>query len=64
MYKERQNDNELFQTRTEMPPEDILALQSALIKLALNVYPDETEYVDKVLSNTSEIFSSERFVLY
>ena len=45
-----------------MPPEDILALQSALIKLALNVYPTETEYVDQVLENTFNIFDQDKLV--
>jgi len=50
---------QIIQSRSEMPPEDILALQSALIKLALNVYPTETEYVDQVLENTFNIFDQD-----
>ena len=45
-----------------MPPEDILALQSALIKLALNVYPSETGYVDQVLQNSFNIFEEDKYV--
>ena len=45
-----------------MPPEDILALQSALIKLALNVYPTETGYVDQVLQNSFNIFEEDKYV--
>ncbi|KAH3887928.1 hypothetical protein DPMN_011950 [Dreissena polymorpha] len=40
-----------------MPPEDIVALQVALINLALKCYPDKIEYVDKVLETTEEIFN-------
>eukprot|EP00116_Pleurobrachia_bachei_P001427 sb/3461689/ len=50
---------QIIQSRTEMPPEDILVLQSALIKLALNVYPAETGYVNQVLQNTLTIFQTE-----
>jgi hypothetical protein len=39
-----------------MPPEDIVALQVALINLALKCYPDRIDYVDKVLETTEEIF--------
>ena len=46
-----------------MPPEDILALQSALIKLALNVYPSETGYVDQVLQNSFNIFEEDKCVI-
>ena len=43
-----------------MPPEDILALQTALIRLALNVYPAEIGYVDQVLENTFNIFDNDK----
>jgi len=39
-----------------MPPEDIVALQVALVNLALKCYPDRTDYADKVLETTEEIF--------
>ena len=55
--------NFFTQSRTEMPPEDILALQSALIKLALNVYPSETGYVDQVLQNSFNIFEEDKCVV-
>ena len=45
------------QTRSEMPTEDIVALQVSLINLALKCYPERVDYVDKVLQYTSEIFS-------
>ena len=40
-----------------MPAEDIVALQVALINLALKCYPDRIDYVDKVLETTEEIFN-------
>lgn len=40
-----------------MSSEDIISLQISLINLANKCYPDRIDYVDKVLSNTSEIFS-------
>ncbi|XP_046375462.1 vacuolar protein sorting-associated protein 35-like isoform X3 [Haliotis cracherodii] len=47
---------QVIQNRPEMPPEDIVALQVALINLALKCYPDKVDYVDKVLETTEEIF--------
>ncbi|XP_073234316.1 vacuolar protein sorting-associated protein 35-like [Porites lutea] len=47
----------VVQTRSEMPTEDIVALQVSLINLALKCYPERVDYVDKVLQYTSEIFS-------
>lgn len=44
-----------MQNRPDMAPEDIIALQVSLINLALKVYPDHLEYVDKVLNYTAEI---------
>ena len=54
-----------MQSRLDMPPEDIIALQVALVNLALKCYPDRVDYVDKVLEYTMEIFgrfSAERSV--
>ena len=45
------------QNREDMPPEDIVALQVALVNLALKCYPDRIDYVDKVLETTEEIFN-------
>lgn len=39
-----------------MPPEDIVALQSALLSLSLKCYRDQFEYGNKVLENTRKIF--------
>ena len=47
----------ITQARTDMPTEDIIALQVSLVNLALKCYPDRVDYVDKVLQYTSEIFS-------
>ena len=38
-----------------MLPEDVVALQVSLVNLALKVYPDHIEYVDKVLHYTADI---------
>ncbi|XP_063441157.1 vacuolar protein sorting-associated protein 35-like [Mytilus galloprovincialis] len=48
---------QVIQNRPDMPPEDIVSLQVALINLALKCYPDKVEYVDKVLETTEEIFN-------
>lgn len=45
------------QSRPEMPPEDIVALQVAIINLALKCYPERIDYVDKVLETTEDIFN-------
>ena len=39
-----------------MPPEDIVALQSALLSLSLKCYRDQFEYGNKVLEKTRKIF--------
>ena len=45
-----------LQNRQDMPPEDIVSLQVALINLAHKCYPDRVDYVDKVLHTTVQIF--------
>jgi hypothetical protein len=45
------------QNRPDMPPEDIVSLQVALINLALKCYPTQVDFVDKVLETTEEIFN-------
>lgn len=47
---------QVIQSRQDMPPEDIVALQVSLIHLALKCYQDRVDYVDKVLQTTEEIF--------
>jgi len=44
-----------LQNRADMLPEDIVALQVSLVNLALKVYPDHIDYVDKVLHYTADI---------
>jgi len=51
----------LFQNRPDMLPEDIVALQVSLVNLALKVYPEHIEYVDKVLHYTTDIFQQKDF---
>lgn len=46
----------IIQTRQDMPSEDIVSLQVALINLAHKCYPKKVEYVDKVMSTTVQIF--------
>lgn len=47
----------VIQSRSDMPTENIVALQVSLINLALKCYPDRVDYVDKVLEYTEAIFS-------
>ena len=41
-----------------MPPEDIVALQSALLSLSLKCYRDQFEYGNKVLEKTRQLFDN------
>ena len=45
----------IVQSRTDMPLEDTVSLQVALVSLAQKVYPDRVDYVDKVLETTAQI---------
>ncbi|CAH0717640.1 unnamed protein product, partial [Brenthis ino] len=45
----------ITQSRTDMPPEDMLALQLALLKLAQRCHPERLAYVDRVLAHTDRI---------
>lgn len=45
----------IVQTRTDMPLEDTISLQVALLSLAQKVYADRVDYVDKVLGTTAQI---------
>jgi len=51
-----QQISQIIQIRPDMPPEDIVSLQVALVNLALQCYPDRIDYVNKVLETTEEIF--------
>ncbi|XP_004535860.1 vacuolar protein sorting-associated protein 35 isoform X2 [Ceratitis capitata] len=44
--------------RMDMPLEDTISLQIALLSLAQKVYPDRVDYVDKVLGTTTQILDS------
>ncbi|KAL3860250.1 hypothetical protein ACJMK2_010400 [Sinanodonta woodiana] len=48
---------QIIQNRPDMPPDDIVSLQVALINLAIKCYPDKIDYVDKVLETTEDIFN-------
>ena len=50
------NPLQSLQNRPDMPPEDIVSLNVALINLALKCYPGRHDFVDKVLETTEEIF--------
>uniref|UniRef100_A0A182FFX6 Vacuolar protein sorting-associated protein 35 n=1 Tax=Anopheles albimanus TaxID=7167 RepID=A0A182FFX6_ANOAL len=45
----------IVQMRKDLPLEDTVSLQVALISLAQKVYPDRVDYVDKVLETTTQI---------
>ncbi|XP_014098973.2 vacuolar protein sorting-associated protein 35 isoform X1 [Bactrocera oleae] len=48
----------IVQKRIDMPLEDTISLQIALLSLAQKVYPDRIDYVDKVLGTTTQILES------
>lgn len=48
----------IVQIRTDMPLEDTVSLQVALVNLAQKVYPDKIDYVDKVLETTTQILEN------
>lgn len=45
----------IITNRLHLPPEDMVALQVALVNLALKCYPDRVDYIDKVLLNSVEV---------
>lgn len=45
----------IVQARNDMPLEDTISLQIALVSLAQKVYPDRLDYIDKVLETTEII---------
>lgn len=49
------NFDKFQQIRTDMPLEDTISLQVALVNLAQKVYSDRVDYVDKVLETTIQI---------
>jgi vacuolar protein sorting-associated protein 35 len=48
----------IVQIRTDMPLEDTISLQVALVNLAQKVYPEQIDYVDKVLETTTQILEN------
>lgn len=42
--------------RQDMPPEDVVSLQVALVNLAHKCYPERVDYIDKVLLTTVQVF--------
>lgn len=48
----------IVQIRTDMPIEDTISLQVSLVNLAQKVYPDQIDYVDKVLETTTLILEN------
>eukprot|EP00039_Didymoeca_costata_P001204 m.50570 g.50570 ORF g.50570 m.50570 type:complete len:795 (-) comp10679_c1_seq1:122-2506(-) len=49
-----QKISDMIKQRKEMPLEDIISLRAALVGLAVKVYADKKEYVDKVFEYTIE----------
>lgn len=45
----------IISNRQYLPPEDMVALQVALINLALKCYPDRIDYIDKVMLSSVEV---------
>jgi vacuolar protein sorting-associated protein 35 len=48
----------IVQIRTDMPLEDTISLQVALVNLAQKVYPEKIDYVDKVLETTTQVLEN------
>lgn len=46
----------IIANRQYLPPEDMVALQVALVNLALKCYPDRIDYIDKVMLSSVEMF--------
>ncbi|XP_044263699.1 vacuolar protein sorting-associated protein 35 isoform X1 [Tribolium madens] len=46
----------IIANRQYLPPEDMIALQVALVNLALKCYPDRIDYIDKVMLTSVEVF--------
>ncbi|EGD79380.1 vacuolar protein sorting-associated protein 35 [Salpingoeca rosetta] len=52
------NIRSLFQARTTMAPEDAVAIQLALMKLTIECYPENLDYVDEIFKNTIDHLKS------
>ncbi|KAF5299578.1 hypothetical protein FQR65_LT09383 [Abscondita terminalis] len=46
----------IITNRQDLPVEDMVSLQVALVNLALKCYPDRVDYVDKVMLSSAEVF--------
>ena len=46
------------QGRKDMPLDDVVALYTSLVNLALKCYPAEISYVDKALECTADVFKA------
>lgn len=46
------------QSRPNMPVQDIVALHTTMLNLAVKCYSDRIDYVDKVLEITEAIFNN------
>jgi len=49
---------EIIKSRPNMPVQDIVALHTTMLNLAVKCYPDRIDYVDKVLEITEAIFNN------
>ncbi|KAB0805572.1 hypothetical protein PPYR_02542 [Photinus pyralis] len=47
----------IISNRQDLPVEDMVSLQVALVNLAHKCYPDRVDYVDKVMLNSTEVFA-------
>ena len=50
--------SEIIKSRPNMPVQDIVALHTTVLNLAVKCYPDRLDYVDRVLDITETIFSN------
>jgi vacuolar protein sorting-associated protein 35 len=46
--------------RENMPPEDIIAIQSSLIHLAIKCYPERTDYANTVVDSTCKLLKNQK----
>ncbi|XP_002130247.2 vacuolar protein sorting-associated protein 35 [Ciona intestinalis] len=48
----------IIEVRPQMKLEDVVSMQTALVNLAFNCYPERTDYVDRVLEATVQVFET------
>lgn len=57
--------NHLFILKSrDLPLEDTVSLQAAMVGLALKCYPDNLDYVDKSLQTISDTFAKRKIEKY